>query len=314
MQYCRIVYSSEGLDLGESLLEMDHSGVKRCICNGRYFKTGLKCVYKRPEILIILGKPKYIRGHYRYFYSKIDFEHAGTCYRSISLYDKPNQFLRERLKSISPREKIMLEKPSCRGTCCGYQYEVTVGSIKTIRYKHSVRCWTIRIKPYLLEHLNKFIPEVCINLIGNFLQLEFTHSLLRCNECGIELRYSNISSGHNRHQFSCPYTLYQNQYAIFQCYPSPVSFIDFFYDEHLPEIVVKNGRHSVCINSPDGICISVDEDDEKYKELPEDIKAEYQHQMQLFHIALTDLKESEYQKRKAFVQERKAKLRLLGKL
>lgn len=142
--------------------------------------------------------------------------------------------------------------------------------------------------------------------------MELTHSLLRCNECGIALRDSNISSEHNRHQFSCPYTLYQVQNAIFQCYPLPLSFIHFFYNAHLPEIVLKNGRHIVCINPPDGIPIN--EDHEKYQELPEDIKAEYQHQMQLFRIALTDLKESEYQKRKAFVQERKAELRLLGKL
>lgn len=113
MQYSprlfREVHSSDGLHKGGSLLEMHHSGVKRCICNGRYFKTGLKCVYKRPEIVIILGKPKYIRGHYRYFYDEIDFEHAKTCYRSISLYDKPNQFLRERLKRTSPREKKWLK-------------------------------------------------------------------------------------------------------------------------------------------------------------------------------------------------------------
>jgi len=105
------VYSNDGLS---------KVGIRSCECSGKFFKSGLKSVWKKCKIVTESGKPKFRHKYLVYFYSELNYEHTEDCYRRISWLDKSNRRneLNARHLKLNPT-KIEIKLPSCEGTCCG---------------------------------------------------------------------------------------------------------------------------------------------------------------------------------------------------
>lgn len=154
-------------------------------------------------------------------------------------------------------------------------------------YNHGKKCWTISIKPYLREHLYKFIPENCIKLISDFLQRNLLHTGFRCNECGNDLDSNNIYSPNNIHKYFCSYNSYQLQFAIFPRFFTRPTELDIFCKNNAPQIVRDEDQYKVCINSRGyeteiDIWDEVEEYNDIYKKLPEDLRQQFENEIILF--------------------------------